>query len=164
MHKIYKPQSFIFNMKEHLLILKERAKRGLTDFRNHPIDYATTSAKNFARNYWDVASSFATEWGISKYGLKIIKEHNPYIRAVNAVATVIPVFGDKERGGRNLCLQAASWAFFTGTPIGKVTAGGLAITGLYFERKRKLRERDKERAKQEKESKKSRSLLERLLK
>lgn len=162
MHNIYKPEALFLSMKEHLLILKERAKRGFAEFKTHPLSYTTTSAKNLAKNYWDVASPFATEWGISKYGLEIIKEYNPYIRTINAVATAIPILGDKERGGRNLCLQAASWAFFTGTPIGKVTAGGLALTGVYFERKRRLKARDKEREKQEKA--KSKFSLERLLK
>ena len=119
-------------------------KKGLTNLYNHPIKHPINTTKTFVNDYWDVGTSLVTEWGISKGGLAIIQKYNPYVRLTNAVITAIPVIGSKERGLRNICLQTASWAFLIGRPIGKISGGVLAVTGICLDLKRRKQKKDNE--------------------
>lgn len=132
-------------MKKYLSKAKNRTKEEFLNFYHNPVKYPLEITKEIAKDYWDVGTSFLTEWGISKYGLKVLKENNPYIRFANFVATGIPVLTSKERGGRNLLLQTASWAFFTGTTVGKVGCGFLVASGFYYDRKRRKKEREEKK-------------------
>lgn len=122
-------------------------KRGFIGLYNHPIKHPINTTKTVVKNSWDIGTSVFTEWGISQYGFAIIKRYSFPLRITNAVITAIPVISSKERGGRNICLQTASWAFFTGTTVGRIGAGILAVPGIYFEVKRIKKAKDKKEQK-----------------
>lgn len=122
-------------------------KKGFTGLYNYPIKHPINTTKTFVKNSWDIGTSVFTEWGISQYGLAIIQRYSFPLRITNALITAIPVIGSKERGGRNILLQSASWAFFTGTTAGRIGAGILAAPGIYFEVKRIKKIKDKKEQK-----------------